>query len=92
MVTELQTKLYRKAVIRLLSKYRHGIYSDSGFKNFPSNHDLAERLGLSDTAMSSISRGCASMSGITFRSLLIELSHFYSESDLLRMVDNFIED
>lgn len=92
MVTELQIKLYRQAVIRLLSKYRHGIYSDSGFKNFPSNHELAERLGLSDTAMSSISRGCASMSGITLRSLLVDLSHIYSENDLLRMVSNFILD
>lgn len=92
MVTQTQTKLYREAVLKLLIKYRQGIYADSGFKKFPSDQDLAQRLGISKTAMSSIFRCCSSMSGITLRSLLVDLSHLYRECDFLGFVSDFILD
>lgn len=92
MVTNEQITLYRNAVLKLLLRYRQGIYADSGFKKFPSDQDLAMRLGISKTAMSSIFRCCSSMSGITLRSLFVDLSHLYSEPDFLGMFSDFILD
>lgn len=74
MVTSEQTTLYRAKVSRLLSALRNAIFVESGRLQYPTDASIAYLLELSPTALSSISRQCSSMSGVTLYKLLSELS------------------
>lgn len=73
MVTTDEIKLYRLKVFRLLSRLRSAIFYKSGCVSYPTDSSIAYLLGLTPTALSSINRQSASMSGINLRKLLQEL-------------------
>ena len=90
MVTNVQTTLYRKKVSSLLQSYRNALFVESGRVVYPTDSSIASRLGISPTALSSISRQCSSMSALTLRRLLIDLSCMLTKSDFSDLVTNFL--
>lgn len=92
MVTTEQTTLYRNAVSLLLRKYRNALYVSSGRKSFPTDASIASYLGISATALSSISRCCSSMSGITLRAMLTHMSVLMDSEDFLGCLSAFVLD
>lgn len=92
MVTDSQVLLYRKAVSSLLQSYRNALFVASGRSSYPTDASIAFKLGISPTALSSISRQCTSMSAIVLRILLIELSKLLSVDDFNLCMSHFVLD
>lgn len=92
MVTNEQITLYRNAVSLLLQKYRNALFVSSGRKSFPTDASIASYLGISPTALSSISRRCSSMSGVTLRAMLIHMSTIMDSQDFLGCLSSFVLD
>ena len=92
MVTNEQTKHYRQKVSRLLSQLRSSIFYQSGSVSYPTDSSVAFLLGISPTALSSINRQCASMSGITLLTLLRELSKRVDSDYFISVVRGFVDD
>lgn len=90
MVTNEQTTIYREKVSRLLSALRNAIFVESGKVQYPTDASIAYLLELSPTALSSISRQCASMSGITLYKLLHELSIRCTKDSFLIHFEDFV--
>lgn len=92
MVTNEQTTIYRWRVVFLLQALRNVLFTESGRTSFPTDASIACLLELSPTALSSISRSCASMSGPTLLKLLRELSSRCTDEEFTRLVSSFVQD
>lgn len=92
MVTDRQILLYRKAVSSLLQSYRNALFIASGRTCYPTDASIALKLGISPTALSSISRQCSSMSAIVLRTLFIELSKLLDVEAFNLCVSYFVLD
>lgn len=90
MVTNEQTTIYREKVSGLLSALRNAIFVESGRVHYPTDASIAYLLDLSPTALSSISRQCSSMSGVTLYKLLHELSIRSSKDSFLIHFEDFV--
>lgn len=67
-------RLYRSRVYDCCILLRNVMFSASGYKRMPRDYEIAELLGISDTAYSSIIRKTASASGVVLFRLFVELS------------------
>lgn len=92
MVTDRQILLYRNAVSFLLQNYRNALFVASGRTSYPTDASISFRLGISPTALSSISRKCSSMSGITLRFMLSDMSSIMDKDDFVSCLTAFVLD
>lgn len=92
MNTNEQVSIYRKRVAFLLQSLRNALFIESGRTSFPTDSSIACLLELSPTALSSISRSCASMTGPTLLKLLRELSTRCSAEEFNCLVSSFVID
>lgn len=92
MNTNEQVSIYRRRVSFLLQALRNALFAESGRTSFPTDASIACLLELSPTALSSISRSCASMTGITLLKLFRELSTRCSEQEFTRLISSFVQD
>lgn len=89
MVTNEQITVYRNRVSFLLMELRSLLFIKSGRVSYPTDTSIAYRLGISSTALSSISRQCSSMSGITLFRLLREIALLSSPGDFTTTMVQF---
>lgn len=89
MVTNEQITIYRIKVSQLLQLLRNALFVESGRTVFPTDSSIAFMLGISPTALSSISRQCSSMSGLTLHRLFSELASRVDKSHFACIVSDF---
>lgn len=91
MVTKEQTTLYRYCVVVLIGELRTLIFLRQNKSKLPTDAYLAELLGLSATAFSSICRSRSSMSGVTLQKLIFEIAKLSAPVDFATIMSDFIK-
>ena len=81
---------YRASVVYLLHELRFLMFIESKRTSYPTDSSIAYLLGLSPTAFSSISRKCASMSGITLQKLMYEVAKRSAPGDFATTMNEFV--
>lgn len=90
MVDSHQIGIYRFSVVHLLQTLRYLMFIESKRTSYPTDSSIAYLLGLSPTAFSSISRSCASMSGITLQKLMFEIAKRSAPGDFATTMSEFV--
>lgn len=92
MVDSNEIILYRKKTRALIVRLRHAIYASNGRTEFPTDKSIAGLVGVTPTAFSSVSRCCASASGIFLYTVLRLLSTYLSKEDFVSLMAEFLDD
>ena len=90
MVKSEDINFYRSCVVNLLQELRILLFIESKRTSYPTDSSIAFLLGLSPTAFSSISRQCASMSGITLQKLMFEIAKRSAPGDFATTMNEFV--